>query len=116
MIFRPLVFIFLFFMISCNSDQTNPLYGHWDVESAKRMDRPTQTLKGLFFKFEPEAVETNLMGSTSDLSYSDQDHQLKIWSNQDTIPFDYKFQEEYLVLTTDYGGERLEIWLKKQEE
>ncbi len=116
---KPLLLLTLltFITLGCKSDKKNKLLGNWTVEQASRGGSPTQTLKGLFFDFkEGDDVDSNLMGNDEDLHYDQTKEQIKIWDYQDTLTFDYHYEEDNLILSTTMGGEIIEISLHQEGE
>jgi hypothetical protein len=63
----------LVFLIGCRSDDSlreSDLYGRWEVVSAKRSGRSTETLNGAYFDFQKNGqLQSNILGEETTDNY-----------------------------------------------
>ncbi|MEM6398113.1 MAG: hypothetical protein AAF741_17310 [Bacteroidota bacterium] len=95
------------------------LEGRWELTEAKRNNRTTQILDGLYFVFGPDnAFETNLGGEESAGKYI-YDDRAEIVTSEVSMPATYLIRElsdGEMVLETKLEGSKFQFLLSRAEE
>lgn len=127
---RTLLFIATLTLLSygCNKDTPQEdlpppiaaleLEGRWELSEARRNNRVTQIMDGLYFVFGPDGrFETNLGGDQSVGKYA-YDNRAEITTTEVSMPATYLIREhsdDELVLQTELEGSKFQFLLSRAE-
>lgn len=123
-------FLLTFFVstIACkhDSNQANnaslslsKLQGQWELTSALRNGRPTETLTGTFYFFEADQVTTNLTpdGQQRTFHFESEGNQLKLKEQSEFMTFDIdSISDSLLQMRTEIQGYKFVLAFKKVEQ
>lgn len=95
-------------------DEPNQLLGEWTIDRATRNGRTTETLRGMFFRFDDAQMATNMMGEELTAPYeldgAEIEHELPGFGEE----FDVReLSDSSLILTTRMRGYDFEFFLKR---
>lgn len=116
------ILLAVFSVVGCNSEvetfDPNLLYGHWEIKSAERDGRPTETLANTFFEFSEEGkMVTNFNLDGNKTSGEFEINGYKITQKGDP-EMDYSveiIEKDKLVLITKLMDYDFTINLKKED-
>jgi hypothetical protein len=106
-------------LLTCGSEDEQllreQLEGHWEIVSAKRNNRTTETLADLYFEFGPEeALETNLGGKPERGVFTLSDRQIQQSATTIEAAYDIvDISDTTLQLRTTIRGYRFDFQLRK---
>lgn len=103
-----------------NSEEVNKLLGRWELQSAQRDGRPTDSLRGLYFEFSGEnGLRTNIMnGEVEDGTY-EMGEENTIAQRNTTQDIDYTIEslaDTMLVLITSLSDTEFRFVLAKVDQ
>lgn len=106
-------------LIACSGEDEallkDQLTGRWEIVSAKRNNRTTETLTDLYFEFGPEnRLETNLIGQTEQGQFALSDLQIQQSGTSIETTYDIvSITDSNLELRTNIRGYRFDLKLRK---
>jgi len=108
----------LLFLLSCNSDETDQgpsLTGRWEIESAQRNGRPTESLDELYFEFtEQGGFGTNIGGAPAEGEFTREDDNILSKGVQPELVYEIEsITDSTLELKSRYGNYRFEFSLRR---
>lgn len=122
----PLLCSFTIVLIGCTNDQpvenlpelsVDKLQGRWELSSALRNNRSTETLTGTYYFFNNDSVTTNLTPEGKDQTFHFKFHnnQIKLENDADFMAFDIaSLNDTLLEMRTEIRGHKFLLSFKKQ--
>lgn len=97
-------------------EEPNLLLGEWTIDRATRNGRTTETLRGMFFRFEAARMSTNMMGEETTAAYeldgAEIEHELAGFGEEFRVR---ALSDSTLELTTNMRGYDFEFFLKRAQ-
>ncbi len=113
-------------LFSCSNDQPveskpqldlGKLEGKWELTSATRNNRPTETLTGTFYRFNKNQVTTNLTpgGQEKTFRFQSDGNTIQLKDETDFMTFEIdSLSDSLLWMRTEIQGYKFQLALKKQ--
>jgi hypothetical protein len=123
---NTLLFALTFLVISCTNDQpqesppqleTGKLQGRWELTSATRNNRPTETLTGTYYLFNEDQVTTNLTpdGQERTFHFVSEGKTIHLKDESEFMAFQIdSLSDSLLWMRTEIRGHKFSLALKKQ--